>query len=131
MAGILEKALAVGIGMMLLFILASTLIMPQFSKAWRYCQAKEWVGTQGGVLTNCTTPYQTANTTFVDNTTATHTEDGETNPRDTDTDGGTNRFCLNCKTLGGYRTTVQGLVVLVLMLALITFGLHFFPRRRF
>lgn len=129
MAGILNRALAIGIGLMILFLIASTLIMPNFSTAWRYCQAREWVGADGGTLTNCTTPYQNANTTFVDNGTGIHTENGRTDPVASDNTEA-NSFCLNCSVAGGYRPTVQGLVVLAMVLGFVAFAIYFWPKGR-
>lgn len=130
MAGkdLLTKAVGVGIGLLILFLLFSTLIMPQFSTAWRYCQGREWVGATGGTLTNCTTPYQNSNTSYVNPAGATHTESGQTDPVVTDNDAA-DQFCLNCATVGGYRATNQGLTLLILVMGLIGFALRFFPRR--
>lgn len=131
MAGILDKAIAYSVGLLLLFLLASTLILPNFSKAWRFCQAKQWNPDDGGLLgANCTTPYTNANTSAVTGTP--HTEDGETVPAEVDIDPyeSIDVYCLNCETLGGYRTTVQGLVLLALALALIGFAMIFLPKKK-
>ena len=130
MAGFIDKAVSYGVGLLIVFLLTATIILPQFSTAWRYCQAKEWVGAEGGTNTNCTTPYRTANTTMVDHTADTHTEAGDTSPV-ADDNGLADNFCLNCATLGGYRTTVQGLAVLALAMAFIGFAIYFFPKRTF
>lgn len=130
MAGYINKSVQYGIALVIVFLLASTLILPQFSNAWRYCQAKEWVGTHGGTQTNCTVPYTAANTSAVAPAGGTHTEGGETNAVDTDTVG-TDIYCLNCNTEGGYRSTVQGLTFLMLALGFIYFAVNFIPSRRF
>ena len=124
----IQDMIAVSIGLVIVFVISSSILLPQFSTAWKYCQAREWVATQGGVLTNCTTPYTTANTSFVDTTGGTHTESGLTSPINADTGAPVDAFCLNCSTLGGYRTTVQGLVLLLLVLFLVAIGLRFFGR---
>jgi len=116
------------IGLTILFVITGSIMMTQFSNAWRYCQARQWVGAQGGALTNCTTPYQTSNTTYVNPAGAEHTENGLTSPIATD-NANANSFCLNCATLGGYRTTVQGLTLLVLAIGFIGFGLYFMKKR--
>jgi len=113
--------------LLLLFLLGSTLILPNFSKAWRFCQAKEWVGAHSGTLTNCTTPYENSNTSYVDPAGTSHIEEGETSPLAAD-NLNADQFCLNCKTPGGYRTTVQGLTLLALVLAIIGIALLFFGK---
>ena len=123
-----QEMIAISIGLVIVFIIGSSILMPQFSSAWKFCQAREWVATQGGVMTNCTTPYQTANTSFVDTTGGTHTEGGLASPINADTGVPVDAFCLNCSTLGGYRGTVQGLVLLLLVLFLIGVGMRFFGR---
>ena len=128
MAISVKNITAVALGLALVFIITSSILLPQFSSAWRYCQARQWVATQGGVMTNCTTPYQTANTTFVDTTGTSHTEGGLASPLNSDTGVGVDRFCLNCSTAGGYRTTVQGVLLLVLVLFLVAIGLRYFGR---
>lgn len=123
---VVNKLIYGGIALALLFILASTVMLPYFSTAWRYCQALQWVGAHGSSYTNCTVPYQTSNTSAVSGTS--HTENGITSPVATDS-GNSDEFCLNCATQGGYRTTVQGLSVLILVIGLIAFGLHFFGKK--
>lgn len=130
--GVLDRAVAYSVGLLVLFLLGSTLIMPQFSKAWKYCQALQWNPDEGGALgANCTTPYTNTNSTPVVNETTKHTEEGDTWPVDQDSTAieGVDYYCLNCDTPGGYRTTVQGLVILVLSLALIGFAIKFLPKR--
>jgi len=127
MAGILDKSVAYGVGLLILFLLGSTLIMPHFSSAWKYCQAREWNPDMGGLLgANCSIPYTNANTSAV--TASPHTEGGLTSPVE---EAGENVdvYCLNCERPGGYRTTVQGLTVLALALGLIGFALYFFPKK--
>lgn len=124
--GSLLKLIGYGVGLLVLFILVSTLVLPQFDDAWRYCQALEWVAIQGGTMTNCSTPYKASNESTVLNTSSTHTEDGITSPVDTDTDAGIDEFCLNCATEGGYRDSVQGILLLALVVGAIAFGLYFF-----
>jgi len=117
---------ALGVAMVLL----ATLILPQFSSSYRYCQARTWQGAVGNVYTNCTNRYQDAfNTSFVDASSGTHTENGATDPVTTD-NANAESFCLDCTTLGGYRTTMQGITLLVFVLAIIGFGIYFIPKVR-
>ncbi len=121
MAITLSKTANKAIAAAILFAIVSAVVLPFFSRAWRYCQAREWVGAQGGVLTNCTTPYQTANTTAVDPTAASHTEQGETSPVATDNTNA-DVWCLNCSTLGGYRGAMQGLLLVMFVVVMIVLG---------
>ena len=116
------------IGLVILFLLASTLIIPQFSNAWRFCSNKQWEGATGGVYTNCSSRYQDAfNQTSVLADSTHHTEEGETNPVNADSLNST-QYCLNCSVQGGFRSTVQGLVLLIMVLGLIAFGLRYMKR---
>ena len=126
--GLVNTLVMGAIGLTVLFLLASTLILPYFSTAYRFCSNKQWEGATGGVYTNCSNRYQDAfNQTPVPASGGYHTENGETNPVDSDSLNST-QFCLNCSVLGGYRTTIQGLTVLVLVLALIFFGVKYLKR---
>lgn len=116
------------VALLMIYLLASTMIMPFFSQAWRYCQQKHWVVAQGGVNTNCTLIYQTANTTAVTQGAATHTELGETIPLAADS-GIADNYCVNCGAAGGYRVSNQGLQLFVLIIALIGFGVSFMSVR--
>lgn len=113
------------VGLMIAFIVFGAVVMPEFSKAWRYCQALSWEGATGGVYTNCSDRYQDEfNTTFVDVTAGSHTENGITSPIGSDNTGSSS-YCLNCKTTGGYRTTVQGLTLLTLSIGVIAIGARY------
>ncbi len=129
---VLNKIVYGTVGLLLLFLMASSVFMPFFSSSWRYCQARQWNCGVAGVYTNCTSRYQDPfNTTVVDPSTGTHTEGGLTDPVDTDTtQAACTHYCLNCETAGGYRTSAQGLLLLVLVIALIGFGVRYLPRMR-
>lgn len=131
MASSINKAIAVGIGLVLLFIMASTMIMPFFKQSWQYCQDMVWEGAQGGTLTNCTRVIENSNTTAVMVAgNISHTEGGYPAAR-VAADANylfTNQFCLNCNVAGGYRTTSQGLTLLVLVIGLVGFAVYFFKR---
>lgn len=134
MAGIVDKAVGISIGLLILFLFATTLILPQFSSSYRYCQGLEWKGAAGDVYTNCTARYQEEfNETEVAQraagATGSHTENGVTSPVDDDAINVTS-YCLNCETAGGYRTANQGLNLLILTLALVGFALIFLPKRK-
>lgn len=131
-SNILNKSLAIGIGLLVLFLLGSTLIMPQFSSAWRYCQEVKWTGANAGVTTNCTyddDPAHFNNSMINVSTTYTYTRSGVGTYDIDATADGASSLCLGCLTAGGWRTSTQGLLLLVLVAALVTFALYFFKRR--
>lgn len=131
MSSILDKIILGAVALGLAFVIISSLILPYFSSAYRYCQALQWEGAEGSVYTNCSNRYQDAfNTSFVDTVTRSHTEGGITSPVEADTGNATDPFCLNCETLGGYRVPMQGMVLLVLVLAIVGFGVYFMPKVR-
>lgn len=128
MAGILDKSITYGIALLVVFLLASTIVMPQFSNAWRYCQNRQWnpdhANAQGA---NCTNLYQNATNDSAISGVSEFTMNGLTSNVE---DGGENvaYYCLNCDVAGGYRTTIQGLAVLTLVMGLIGFAIYFLPK---
>lgn len=132
MGSILNNVLAVSLGLVVLVVVASSILLPQFSTSWRYCQAREWKCADGGTTTNCTTPYATSNTTQVvlnaTGSATSHTELGLTESVETDdcsNHTNVDNFCLNCDTAGGYRSATQGLLLLGLVLGLMGLGIKF------
>lgn len=131
----IKRAVAVGVALGIIFILAANLILPYFSSSYRYCQDLRWEGATGNVYTNCTNRYQDAfNTSYVacvyetiGDVCVSHTENGITSPINNNATN-ISSYCLNCLTAGGYRIATRGLVLLVLVLGLIGFGIYFLPR---
>lgn len=116
-----RKIIAVPIALAVLYLMLNTVIFPNFKKSWQFCDTKTWYPAHGAVTTNCTSLVDTKNDTMLSG--ATFTEDGETWA--TSGVGAQNNFCLSCSTEGNYRSTNQGLQVLILVIALVGFGVGF------
>jgi hypothetical protein len=111
------------------FVLLATMILPQFSLAWRFCQARAWYVANGS-YTNCSARYSVNSTPVTTNDT--HTENGETIPfgdGDFDNPTGVREYCQNCDTAGGYRQTNQGLLLLVLVIGLVGIAVAYLKMR--
>jgi len=112
----------------------ATLIIPQFSSSYAYCEELQWNCDADRSFSNCTSRRQEQRNTSVVKE-GSHTQDGVTTKVDstcqtnaTAGGGGAPYYCLNCETLGGYRSTVQGLALIVIAIGLIGFGLYFLPK---
>ncbi len=104
------------IALAILFLLFSTIIMPQFSSSYRYAQALCWDNT-------------TANCDYSPVTNLTEVLVG-TNCTGQMEDSSNTAWCQRVLTAGDYRATNQGIVLLVLVIALIGFGVMFISRIR-
>lgn len=110
---LLKKMIMGGIILAIIFVLLGNLIMPQFSTAWRYAQDLCWTN----VTASC--DYDTTvNTTVITNA-------------NTCTGSGYAQgdLCQAVQTAGGYRVANQGLMILILIIALIGFALTFWSKR--
>jgi len=121
MSNIINRVIYGGIGLVMLFLLSSTLILPQLDGAMdRSCSSITWRCADGGVKTNCTYDMGT-------NTTSTPTD----YPIIETTAGDhvwCSEQCLSCDDSGGFRTTTQGLLLLVIVIGLIGFAVYFMRR---
>ena len=127
--GVLDKSVSYGIGLLVLFLIGGVLVLPMFSDAYRYCQTVKWAGAHGTGTGNCTYDDVNFNTSEITaGSTGQHTE-SSLGTYDIEADHSADRYCLKCVTEGGWRTTTQGLVILVLVVGMIAFALYFFPKK--
>lgn len=119
------------VAILILFILASTIMLPEFRKSWQYCQNPRWRADNQSVGTNCTNEIAFNNTPITSAGTWT-ADDGKSYVcgGDQDCTTATSRFCVNCDTLGGYRTSTQGLVLLILVMGIVGIAVAFIPKLR-
>ena len=111
------------IGLVLLFVLMSTLVLPTISKTMgNTCQSISWYGADGGSYANCTNRVQSEY-----NTTSTPTDYPITETSPDDHLWATN-LCLQCNDVGGYSSTVKGLFTLVVVIALISSAVYLMRR---
>jgi len=122
--GVIYGAVALAV----LFLLLPTVILPYFSTAYSFCQHQKWYGanTTLGVanLANCTNVITSYNTSKI-----TPGVDYLNNPVSLDSYNNDN-FCLNCDTAGGFRAPSQGIMILILFMALISAAIYFIPKIR-
>lgn len=121
---IIQRVIAVGIAMAVLFVMLGTVVLPFFQDTYSKatCQNPAWNCANAGAYTNCTNRIQDAY-----NTTPLPTD----YPIVESTAGDTtwcSHLCLDCETAGSYRTTAQGLLVLGLIVAVIGFAVYFMRR---
>lgn len=121
----ISKILYGGIGLTILFVLVSTVILPNFATTYNYCQNPAWKpdNSSSGVYTNCTDRVQDAY-----NSTPSPTDYPITVDTAEDYRNYTN-LCLNCDTRGGFSTTLKGITVFILVIAMIAFGVWFWNKR--
>jgi len=109
------------------------LVIPQFHDTYSYCQQLQWNCDDDKSFTNCSSRYQDGRNRSVITNAGTFTQDGQTVQVDSAclpnaTAGGASSYCLNCEELGGYRTTTQGLGLLVIALGFVGIALYFLPK---
>lgn len=133
---------SLGIGLIILFLLAGSLIMPFFATTYEHgtgtnpCNRDN---TCSGTSTNINNQYCTAGTQDAGAGTQACTNCNGSAGYETFIknclsliDQGTymnNSFCNPCTTLAGYRTSYQGLLALILVIALIGFAVTFIKLR--
>jgi len=127
-SSIMNKAITVGIGLLLVFLLSAAIVMPRFSDSWRYCQDVRWDCAAAGAVTNCTYDdnVEHFNNSYVDTSTGARYTRSGIGTYDVVLGAECSDMCLRCITAGGYRASAAGLQLLILVLALIGFGLLFF-----
>ncbi len=115
----------VGIALTVMFLLLAVLVLPQFSRSYRYCQDLQWNPDNSSDYAECPNRYWDAqNTSVVSTSPYSQTTDDETISAPVPDLAGT-LFCINCETEGGYRSANQGLVLLIIVMGLIGFAIRF------
>lgn len=117
--GILQKVIGIAVALLVLFLLASTLILPQFSSSYNptSCSATNWIDNSTYYASDCS-EYATSigSASVIQNSTPQSCPDES------------NFCCLGCSNWS-FRTTSRGMILLVLVIALIGLGLYFLPKR--
>lgn len=113
------------IALTVLFLLMATIVLPQFANTYNYCQNPAWKpdNSSDGTYTNCSSRVQDAYNSTPTPSDYPITEDT------TDDHLNYTKLCLNCDTAGAYRTTIQGLAVLLIVIGVIGFAVYFLRRK--
>ena len=120
--GIVYGAVAI----LILVVLASALLLPEFGKSYGYCVAPVWKMDTDYSASNCSDGVtRGGNASAITAAGSYAANNGITYPCTTDCNPDSANFCVNCDTRGGYRTSNQGLLLLVLVMALIGIGLTY------
>jgi beta-lactamase regulating signal transducer with metallopeptidase domain len=121
---IINKSLVIIIALAVGFLVLSAIMMPFFSKNYRYtCSAYVWKPANAGVTTNCTNKVETANESAITISVA-NTQYGYTNPAQSFV---ADNYCLDCTTAGA-QTNISAMILIVFALGLIGLALKFLPR---
>lgn len=118
MKGIAVKSIVYGVvALMIVFLVFGALVMPYFSSAWRFAQDVCLTPSDtGDTVGNCTYD-KTANTTVI--VAGDHICTGN------DENSTAGIWCQKVQTAGGYRISTQGLLLLILVMALVGTALYF------
>jgi hypothetical protein len=117
----IKTTVSVLVALTIFFLLASVVILPYFSSAYRYtCSAYQWKPAAGGVTTNCTTLIVSANDSAL-TAGSSYTQEGVNSPTAA---GLASSYCLDCTTQGS-RATSTGMVLFVLLIGFIFVAVTF------